>query len=64
MQKWGFSAIFLRLVYQIDLILHTMEELSSPYNLTVVLLTLVLNPFDYLTTSKYIVDSYLLQGPT
>ena len=38
MQKWGFSAIFSRLVHQIDLILHMIEELSSFYNSTIVLL--------------------------
>ena len=38
MQKWEFSAIFSTLVHQIDLVLHTMEDLSSPYNLTIVLL--------------------------
>ena len=34
MQKWGFSAIFSRLVHQIDLKLHAMKEPSSLYNLT------------------------------
>ena len=37
MQKWGFSAIFLRLVYQIDLKKPTMTELSSSYLLTYLL---------------------------
>ena len=34
MQKWGFSANFSTLVHHIDLVLHTMEDLCSPYNLT------------------------------
>ena len=35
-----FSVIFSRLVHKIDLMLHTMKELSSPYNFPTLLLLL------------------------